>query len=182
MTENALISRAALARLAGVTRAAVTKACRDRLAPACIGPRVDLSDPSTVAYLSAHGVSDVARAAALEPPRARLPDGLRSFERELRGLLVSAHPSLLDVPPLKSTTGDDLVLWRTQEQALLDAARAFAAWQRLELERRPKNSPVATPIPVGGSQESQAAVAKLGPDSPATPHDERTLPSLEARA
>lgn len=46
------VSRATLAKMAGVSRAAITKACRTQLAPACIGPRVDIDHPSTKEYLS----------------------------------------------------------------------------------------------------------------------------------
>jgi len=47
-----LVARSALAQLAGVSRPAVTKACRGRLKPACVGNRVDLDHPATVAYLA----------------------------------------------------------------------------------------------------------------------------------
>lgn len=48
-----LVSRADLARLKGVSSAAITKACRGILAPACNGDRIDLEHPATEKYLTA---------------------------------------------------------------------------------------------------------------------------------
>lgn len=50
------VSRAELARLAKVSKAAVTKQCGKALAPALIGDRVDLDHPLVVAFLREHGV------------------------------------------------------------------------------------------------------------------------------
>jgi hypothetical protein len=49
---NGLVSRAALARLAGVSRAAITKACRGPLLAAVASDLVDLNHPAVVAYLA----------------------------------------------------------------------------------------------------------------------------------
>lgn len=51
-TPRSLVTRAQLARLAGVSRPAVTQACRDRLAAACEGRCVDTKHPSVVAWLA----------------------------------------------------------------------------------------------------------------------------------
>ncbi len=53
-----LVSRADLARLAKVSRPALTKQCHKRLADACQGDRVDLDHPAVQAFLAAHGVED----------------------------------------------------------------------------------------------------------------------------
>jgi len=47
-----LVSRARFAKLAGVSRAAVTKACRKSLSPACDGVQVDAAHPAAVCYLA----------------------------------------------------------------------------------------------------------------------------------
>jgi pyruvate/2-oxoglutarate dehydrogenase complex dihydrolipoamide acyltransferase (E2) component len=69
-----LISRAELARLAKVSGAAVTKACRKQLADAVRGDRIDVDAPSVVAYLKTKGAkppTDLARTPQAKPkPRA----------------------------------------------------------------------------------------------------------------
>ena len=60
-----LLSRAAIARLTGVSKAAITKACRASLEPACVGSRVDVTHPAAVAYLDRRRVSSVDRKAAM---------------------------------------------------------------------------------------------------------------------
>jgi hypothetical protein len=50
------ISRAELAKLAGVSKAAVTKQCAKGLAPAAVGDRVDLDHAACRAWLAARGV------------------------------------------------------------------------------------------------------------------------------
>jgi hypothetical protein len=51
-----LVSRAELSRMAGVSDAAITKACRGKLAAACEDKRVDLDHPSVRSYLTSKGV------------------------------------------------------------------------------------------------------------------------------
>jgi hypothetical protein len=55
------ISRSELASLAGVTPAAITKACRRELAQACEGQLVDRDHTYVRAYLIRHGVTDPGR-------------------------------------------------------------------------------------------------------------------------
>jgi hypothetical protein len=50
-----LISRAELARLAGVSAPAITKACKKQLAAACHRHRVDLDHPAVQEYLASKG-------------------------------------------------------------------------------------------------------------------------------
>ncbi len=47
-----LLSRSEFARLAGVSPAAITKACRGPLSAASVGPRLDAAHPSAVEYLA----------------------------------------------------------------------------------------------------------------------------------
>lgn len=67
-----LVSRADLARIRGVSRAAVTKACHGPLSEACHGDRVNLDHQSVVAYLAAAGKV----APKEEPPAKRQPKTL----------------------------------------------------------------------------------------------------------
>lgn len=52
-----LVSRAELARLAGVSGAAVTKACKGQLAAACEGKRVDIDHEAVRRYLEGKGAA-----------------------------------------------------------------------------------------------------------------------------
>lgn len=52
-----LVSRSELARLARVSPAAITKACKAQLAPACVGKRLDLDHSAVAKYLAAKGAS-----------------------------------------------------------------------------------------------------------------------------
>lgn len=52
-----VLSRAEFARLAKVSKVAITKACRAGLAPACAADRVDAEHPAAVAYLKRRGVA-----------------------------------------------------------------------------------------------------------------------------
>lgn len=48
-------TRSDFARRAGVSPAAITKACKGILKPACIGTRLDLDHPASIAYLKSKG-------------------------------------------------------------------------------------------------------------------------------
>ncbi len=63
-----LVSRATLARMAGVSRASITKACRKQLAAACDGLRVDVAHPATVEYLSGRAPAPTVAGATLTGP------------------------------------------------------------------------------------------------------------------
>lgn len=52
-----LISRSEFAQRAGVSAAAITKACATALAPACDGKRIDAAHPAAVAYLQSKGAA-----------------------------------------------------------------------------------------------------------------------------
>lgn len=51
-----LVSRSAFARLAGVSPAAITKACKSSLAGSCIGKRIDLESTEAQTYLQKRGI------------------------------------------------------------------------------------------------------------------------------
>lgn len=63
MPRRKLVSRVEFARRAGVSPAAITKACRAALAPACVDDRIDSAHDAALEYLAKHG---------------RAPDGGRS--------------------------------------------------------------------------------------------------------
>lgn len=69
-----LVSRAELARLAGVSKPAITKACKTFLADACDGDRVRLDHPTVVAWLKAKGRSVPNDGAPPEPVVSPKPE------------------------------------------------------------------------------------------------------------
>jgi hypothetical protein len=73
-----LISRAELARLAKVSDVAVSKACKGRLAPACVEKRIDVDHPAVLDYLASKGVAPP-RKPESEPPPAE-PEFSVSFD------------------------------------------------------------------------------------------------------
>lgn len=89
-----LISRAELARLAGLSRMAITKVARTQLAGACVGPRIDLDHPSVLAYLAQKGVTPPP---PLAEPREPLPDPTPPSPSEA----VPCPPAPALAPPLR---------------------------------------------------------------------------------
>lgn len=63
-----LVTRAELARIAGVSAMSITRACRTRLRDACLGPRLDLDHPSAAAYLAERGRAPTTVDDAASPP------------------------------------------------------------------------------------------------------------------
>lgn len=80
------VTRADLAGRAGVSRSAITKACKGRLADACAGPRIDLRHPAVLEYLDGKGVP--------------LPDPPKAKSKKKR--TSRKHPDGLDDPRLDS--------------------------------------------------------------------------------
>lgn len=169
---KSLLSRAALAELAGVSRAAITKCCRTLLAPARVGTRVDLRHPAAVAYLARHGVTEAEQDAALQTQADRFPAGLTRFVRELRARVVEAEPSHRTQDP--------------QEQALWEAARAFARWAELEQARPALPSSISTVAKPGLPSGHQPSVVGCRCDAgfsdsfPASQRDERSYSEGQA--
>jgi hypothetical protein len=75
-----LISRAELARLAKVSDVAISKACKARLAPACVEKRIDLDHPAVLDYLASKGVAPPRKLESEPPPP---PAEERPSRREL---------------------------------------------------------------------------------------------------
>lgn len=87
------VSRAELSRIAGVSGAAITKACGKQLSAACTSDRVDLDHPSVVAYLAGKG------RAAPAPDRAPTMDAKRAAKRRSAKTVPSKRPAKRRGPP-----------------------------------------------------------------------------------
>ncbi len=112
-----LVSRAEIARLADVSRTAVTKACKGQLAPACVDKRVDLDHPAVADYLAAHGkaVPDAAPTSELEAkpkrapnPTAPRPKRAKSSSSAPRRRPRKAEKLKADDEELEGTADDDI--------------------------------------------------------------------------
>lgn len=107
-----LVTRSELARIAGVSPAAITKACKASLSEGCVGKRVDLDHPVVVKYLRKKGVaptSDTVSAPAVRskptkrrPRSAKKPAGTKRPPKK-KGSARAASPT--DVPDV---TDDDI--------------------------------------------------------------------------
>jgi hypothetical protein len=121
-SNKSLISRAAFAKLAGVSKAAITQHCRKLLVPARVGRRIDVLHPAAVRYLAHRGVTTEQRDAQ-RSQAAHFPAGLTKFVREVRARVGAGE--------LDDDDGLDPV-----ERATRAAARAFIDWS----ERRGDSS------------------------------------------
>ncbi len=75
-----LVSRAELARLAGVTPAAITKACKHGLAPARVDDRIDLDHEAAKAYLASRRKAPAKPRPSAEPKEPVKRTGRRGAE------------------------------------------------------------------------------------------------------
>ncbi|MGC4088419.1 MAG: hypothetical protein QM756_11085 [Polyangiaceae bacterium] len=91
-TTKAPIHRAAFAELAGVSKAAITKACRGALAAACDDRgRVFVDHPAAQAYIAAQNPTDVSEADVDRATALALRVGARVVVRAARWLLHRAE-------------------------------------------------------------------------------------------
>lgn len=89
-----LVSRADLARIRGVSRAAVTKACQGPLSAACHGDRVDLDHPTVAAYLAAAGkVVPKKEPTAKRAPKTRATKAVTNTKKPNRNPDSSHRPA-----------------------------------------------------------------------------------------
>lgn len=108
-TQPQLMSRADLAKRAGVSRAAVTKACKGAgaLVDACVDDRVDVRHPAAKAYLEKHGAKAPVR------PKDPQVEAQKRVAREPDAALDSADPMDADeldrAEPYASMTLTDLI-------------------------------------------------------------------------
>lgn len=106
-----LVTRAELARLARVSRAAITKACKGQLAAACVDKRVDLDHPAVREYLAGKGVELPARAptSGVDSTKKRGPTPTAPRpKREKREASPPAHrPRRASPAPLPGSHDDD---------------------------------------------------------------------------
>lgn len=103
----ALVTRAQLAALAGVSRAAVTQACRARgqLAPAVIGDHVDQAHPVVAAWLKGRGVDTTTglQVAKSQRPRPTSPTPRKAPQRTTKGGTITR----VRVEPVEAPTGHE---------------------------------------------------------------------------
>jgi hypothetical protein len=88
LTPPRFTSRAEFARRAGVSRAAVTKACRGPLGAALV-EHIDLDHPAAVAYLQRSGTEVTDGAPTLVPSRAELAREVRTALRRLEAAIAA---------------------------------------------------------------------------------------------
>lgn len=120
-----LVSRADLARLARVSRVAVTKQCAKALAGACAGDRIDLDHHSVQIFLKAHGVaSDAAPTKAAKRPRiapvAPTPSPDPTRKRRAKPTKVGREPDALPPQPDNAGTTEDLERITEMIQPVID--------------------------------------------------------------
>jgi hypothetical protein len=140
-----LISRADLARMRGVSRAAVTQALRSKLAPALHGQLVDASHPVVKAWL---GAADGAATASPKPAKAPPPTPTKPT-RTAKNAAPQPPAVRPELPPEEPAPSDDeLDAFAELLRPLVTrfgTSRAFALWlaaaDKLEVirERRLKN-------------------------------------------
>lgn len=95
-----LVSRSELARLARVSPAAITKACKGQLAPACVGKRVDLDHDAVARYLAAKGAGAPPAAAPTPPKRPSKPTTPRPRPKKVAEAAPRSRPRKTAKPKL----------------------------------------------------------------------------------
>lgn len=134
-----LVSRADLARLAKVSRPALTKQCQKALAPACDGDRVDLDHPAVQSFLARHGIKDAppARAPTKNPDRRVWVPDEQTEEHEpaqkRRRKPTRAQLEGEPLPPQPEGAGlpedlDEMVAYLRPLQARFRTERLFRDW------------------------------------------------------
>ncbi len=79
-----LVTRTELARIAGVSRMAITKATRAKVGPALVGDHIDVDHPAVAAYLASRGVELPQDIELADKGRLkRIDDRLARIERHL---------------------------------------------------------------------------------------------------
>jgi hypothetical protein len=130
-----LVSRAEVARLKGVSKPAVTQACRGLLAPACVRDRIDLDHPAAASYLAApkgNGAkSDGAPTAPEKRARIGRPAPTRSAKpvRKQRPAPPARRPKR--TPGVPAPTAEQLDAFGDLLRPIIEkfgTARAFADW------------------------------------------------------
>lgn len=111
-----LVTRSELARIAGVSPAAITKACKGSLAPAVVGKLVDLDATCTLYYLAKSGGSPTTvrpSEADLVALRVQHGEVYRVCLPDLEHELVLRTPTRAEIGAYRSKTADGrvLMLW-----------------------------------------------------------------------
>jgi len=137
-----LVTRADLARRAGKTRAAITKACKTALAPACTGDRIDLDHPAVARYLGAEPAiveSDEPPESDAVAPKNPPPAPTTSAD----GSLPTGYKRT-EIGPLPDEIDDYLDLTLRRILQSYGTVRAFADWldqvRKIETIRTARNA------------------------------------------
>lgn len=133
-----LITRTRLAKLAGVTQAAITKACKNQLAGALDGKKIIENHPATIAYLESRGV--------VAPKQARGHKKIKD-ERKAQSLNTIETGSTLhqipdDIQAFADMTLRELIQRFGTEYAFLDWLKATKQIEDIN-EKRLKNAQTA---------------------------------------
>lgn len=113
-----LVHKSKFAVLAGVTPAAVSKACKNGLAPAVAGKRIDAAHPAAVAYLARHTGSAPPPASTKKKPtkpalraKGKPPDEKSAVVKKSQPVPVDidAPKQPWEVPALLDTTLRDII-------------------------------------------------------------------------
>lgn len=130
-----LVSRSDFARLCGVSPAAVTKACRGKLAPACKGDRIDVNHPAAKAYLAAHKqkrpskdrVKPKARKPQSKPARAKTSSSKPGRKRRTSSTAAAPEDA---APPLNEDGLADEILDLTVREVAerWGTSRSYVDW------------------------------------------------------
>lgn len=116
MVKNELKTRSEFSRLAGVSAAAVTKACDKALRPACVGKRIDINHPIAAAYLQEKQfrMAQTAPATGIDPLYQAAVDiytesGNKTIENIRKSLKVERKRAkkLVDLMRLNGVISDD---------------------------------------------------------------------------
>jgi hypothetical protein len=114
-----LISRAELSRLAKVSGAAITKACKHQLGPACVGRRIDLDHAATVNYLAGKGAAPTE---PLDPPKNTTD---RPTARRRKPGSAASHSPAPTAPIVSPLEGADFDIEAYADRTLRELTEMF---------------------------------------------------------
>jgi hypothetical protein len=131
--------------MAGVSRPALTKACRNELKPAVVNGRIHLDHPAVVAYLRRHG-AEVPTPAAREPKPAKpASGGARPQPARRKRVVASPQAEPAVSPPASDSEGgdsddlppdleipEDIDRDELARMTLRQIARRFGTWRQFE--------------------------------------------------
>lgn len=147
---SSLLTRVQFAELAGVTPAAMTKACAPgkALAPACNGKRIDISHPAAIAYLAADRgkpiptakptpVTEPAKIKQPEPTPVRpAPTVKRGPKTKVAKATPPPAPAAAPAATAPATTAAPTGFFEQDGQLYPENIREFLDWTLAQLVRK----------------------------------------------